>query len=430
MATKPNFAAVQVENIELDRPTRKVDPMAATFVSPKEVSGWKVPRASSQRLSEAASSPSVEHSGVQERSSSGIPPLECPSLDGFFDQCGSEFDSLLSSVPWISRPDQQTPVTADSFADPVRDPHSALTIPVAAYINSTRGRFTDGVFIPGTEQDPGELSFEPDSTPAPGRDDLAPFSVSGRSQVLLEHDELGEMDFAEASNFHRNFERHDDNRHVEDIPSDSIEFDLVDPTNSFGPIDSLDVSDSIEPLDSVHSAIQSARGPLIPIQRLPQFDNIAFETDETPGQRRHPNAQATLTSLAHDRKAFLDNLRARCATGDFAGVIEFAESVLAEQPISSADGIENEEAARFRSSCADALILIYTTRIGSLAGIPRRVVSTADVRSLAIDHRAGFVLSCIDGQSTVEEILDVSGMPQLDAVRILYTLIERGIIDV
>jgi hypothetical protein len=39
------------------------------------------------------------------------------------------------------------------------------------------------------------------------------------------------------------------------------------------------------------------------------------------------------------------------------------------------------------------------------------------------------VLSRIDGISSLEMILDMSGMPQLDALRIVYELIQNGALD-
>jgi hypothetical protein len=116
-------------------------------------------------------------------------------------------------------------------------------------------------------------------------------------------------------------------------------------------------------------------------------------------------------------------LRDRYAVGDITGALVIAEAILVEQP-------DNAEAERFRSSCCDALAQMYASRLGPRSGIPRRAVSTSDVKSLAIDSRAGFVLATVDGESTVEEILDVSGMSQLDTLRILYSLLQEGIIEI
>jgi len=45
-----------------------------------------------------------------------------------------------------------------------------------------------------------------------------------------------------------------------------------------------------------------------------------------------------------------------------------------------------------------------------------------------MDHRAGFVLSLVDGVSGVEAILDVCGMPRAEGLRILQELIDIGAI--
>jgi hypothetical protein len=58
----------------------------------------------------------------------------------------------------------------------------------------------------------------------------------------------------------------------------------------------------------------------------------------------------------------------------------------------------------------------------------RVAVPSDQIRWLSLDHRAGFVLSLIDGSSTVEELLDISGMNRLDALRILYTLYDQRVV--
>ena len=55
-------------------------------------------------------------------------------------------------------------------------------------------------------------------------------------------------------------------------------------------------------------------------------------------------------------------------------------------------------------------------------------VPSEQIRWLSLDHRSGFLLSLVDGTSSVEELLDISGMAKLDALRILYTLREERVI--
>ena len=68
-----------------------------------------------------------------------------------------------------------------------------------------------------------------------------------------------------------------------------------------------------------------------------------------------------------------------------------------------------------------------------IAAITRATVPTLSmppdrIRDAQLDHRAGFILSHVDGISDVETILDVSGMPEADVMRILRDLATKGII--
>jgi hypothetical protein len=51
------------------------------------------------------------------------------------------------------------------------------------------------------------------------------------------------------------------------------------------------------------------------------------------------------------------------------------------------------------------------------------------VQGPSLDHRSGFLLSLVDGQYTVDEILDMSGMSRLDALKIIHQLVEQEIVN-
>jgi hypothetical protein len=114
-------------------------------------------------------------------------------------------------------------------------------------------------------------------------------------------------------------------------------------------------------------------------------------------------------------------MRDRVALGDYTGALEVAEKLLAADPA-------NQEAATCADSCRGVLRQMYTTKIGPLDRVPVVAVARDQLRWLSIDHRAGFVLSLIDGVSTLEMLLDVSGMPELDTLRILSDLAAQRII--
>jgi hypothetical protein len=63
-------------------------------------------------------------------------------------------------------------------------------------------------------------------------------------------------------------------------------------------------------------------------------------------------------------------------------------------------------------------------RLGSLAIIPKRTGTTPP----GLDHRGGFILSFVDGMSSFEDIIDASGLPKGDALRLLHDLLTSSAI--
>jgi len=118
----------------------------------------------------------------------------------------------------------------------------------------------------------------------------------------------------------------------------------------------------------------------------------------------------------------LREMRDRFSLGDYSGALFVAESLLEEEPA-------HAEALRCAENCRGVLAQMYTARIGPLDRVPFIAVPGEQLKWLSIDHRAGFVLSHVDGISSLEQILDVSGMPALDALRILYELAQQRVIS-
>ncbi|HEY1694595.1 MAG TPA: hypothetical protein VGG39_20635 [Polyangiaceae bacterium] len=117
----------------------------------------------------------------------------------------------------------------------------------------------------------------------------------------------------------------------------------------------------------------------------------------------------------------LAEMRERFSLGDYTGALEMTELILAEEP-------GNLEAAECGENCRSVLENMYAARLGPLQRVPMVVVPRTQMRWLSMDHRAGFILSLIDGSSSVDMILDVCGMPKLDALRILHELVQQKIV--
>ena len=149
-----------------------------------------------------------------------------------------------------------------------------------------------------------------------------------------------------------------------------------------------------------------ARDPRDPVLEL-SFDDSARSTSPPP-----PFAEG----------GPIGDMKDRYAMGDFSGALVIAEGIIETNP-------EDLEAPRYAQSCRDVLTQMYSARLGSLDQIVAVAVPSDQIRWLTLDHRAGFLLSLIDGGSTVDQILDISGMTRLDALRIMYQLLDQRVIS-
>jgi hypothetical protein len=174
----------------------------------------------------------------------------------------------------------------------------------------------------------------------------------------------------------------------------------------------MDVSPPPPATSRSPSASQLGRDPRDPVLEL-DLGEVARSVPPPPVLM--PSAPASA------RDVEISEMKDRYAMGDFTGALVVAEGLLEQ----NADDLD---AQRYAQSCRDVLTQMYSARLGALTQRVRVAVPADQIRWLSLDHRAGFVLSLIDGSSTVEELLDISGMNRLDALRILYTLYDQRVI--
>ena len=152
-------------------------------------------------------------------------------------------------------------------------------------------------------------------------------------------------------------------------------------------------------------------------------ESIAPATRAYPaGYEKDPFSQLNDPSSDADLARQLGDMGDRFSLGDYTGALAIAEAVLERDPT-------NAQASRCADECRAKLIQMYTARVGPLDRVPVVMVAREQLRWLSIDHRAGFLLSHIDGISSLEMILDVSGMPLLDALKILAELSQQRVIS-
>ena len=107
----------------------------------------------------------------------------------------------------------------------------------------------------------------------------------------------------------------------------------------------------------------------------------------------------------------------RFALGDYVAALTAAELQLGVDP-------SDEGARQYAETSRQRLEARYTTRIGSLDYIFNLAVPVAKVKWLGLDPQAAFLLSLVDGQSTVVEVLEACQMKRLEALRVFTELLD------
>lgn len=127
--------------------------------------------------------------------------------------------------------------------------------------------------------------------------------------------------------------------------------------------------------------------------------------------------------VAEELRGLLQSVEDLFGLGDFSGSLEVVEKVLAIDP-------SHPAALDYLAKNRKTLTHLYESKLGSVGARPRVVLRPDEILWLNIDHRAGFVLSQIDGTVTVDELYMLSGMSRMETARILAGLLEDGVIAI
>lgn len=194
-------------------------------------------------------------------------------------------------------------------------------------------------------------------------------------------------------------------------------------------------------VDAVHDAWVLAREEPVPgggvrtslppsSSRPPGLDRLTRTTPAARGPRRRSPSTDALELVEQSRSSRpgapasdpAAEMAERFALGDFTGALTVAELLLGRDP-------GHEAARRYAEGCRERLAQLYTSRLGRLDRVPRVAVPDAEIRWLGLDHHAAFLLSRIDGESTVEDLLHVVAMPRVDALKTLVELLDAQAIE-
>ncbi len=146
---------------------------------------------------------------------------------------------------------------------------------------------------------------------------------------------------------------------------------------------------------------------------IPAFDPEAFARASENRQR----------AAIEGGESTIDQARRLHAGGEHERALFLVTRLLELTP-------SHAEASALAGACRVAIERACVAAIGSPGDVLVSKVSPSELRRFALDPVAGFLFSRIDGATTVEEVLDICGLPRAEALRHLANLRSRGIVGV
>jgi hypothetical protein len=150
------------------------------------------------------------------------------------------------------------------------------------------------------------------------------------------------------------------------------------------------------------------------------FDGLPAPTPSVP-----PALPASVREVPEIRSpvdaAAIDRMMDRLAAADYVGALVAAEALLRRLP-RDADVLDCAEISR------NELQKLYTSRLGALDRVPTIAMTPRELAGLRLDVSTGFLLSRIDGLTTLREVAVTPGIAPHHALRVLSELYLEGVI--
>ena len=148
----------------------------------------------------------------------------------------------------------------------------------------------------------------------------------------------------------------------------------------------------------------------------------AGDSDDTADDAVDESEEDAEIEVREEPVASLDDIDDRLALDDHTGALQLARKRQEFYP-------DEAETARLIRRCEHVLRDMYLGKLGDAKRRVTIIMTTEKMRWLSLDHRAGFLISRIVDPTTLEELLDICGMPVLDALAVLCELQTQKVIE-
>jgi hypothetical protein len=119
--------------------------------------------------------------------------------------------------------------------------------------------------------------------------------------------------------------------------------------------------------------------------------------------------------------ALLREARRLAHAGEFEAALAVCGTAAEQDPASP-------EAHAYVDLLRSRLFKLYRARVGDLGSVPSLRVKAGDITRYNLPKDAGFVLSLVDGQTPLADVISLSGMDAFEALRVVQGLLDSGIV--
>lgn len=136
-----------------------------------------------------------------------------------------------------------------------------------------------------------------------------------------------------------------------------------------------------------------------------------------------PRRGAPPTRGGDPSDALLADAQRLVAEGQLEAALDLLEALTRKDP-------SRLEAQSYLDTLRSRLLKSYRERLGDGISVPRVQLDLEHVLKFNLPPHAGFVLSLVDGATCVEDLVSLSGMDAFEALRLLSSLVDAGIVEV
>ncbi len=150
---------------------------------------------------------------------------------------------------------------------------------------------------------------------------------------------------------------------------------------------------------------------------VPPYDVQRFAHDSESGLRA-----VSAVDRPDGEGGVVEDVRGLMAAGEHEEALACANTALAMAPM-------HKELRGLALECTETLERRYTARLGGPLAVLVVTMPASELKAQAFDTVTGFLLAQLDGLMTLEDVIDVCGLPRLTVLRALGALADQGIVE-